>query len=113
MLETTQAGYSRQLESILGSAARYPTANLEAMGELNWTSHDLEALQSQMAFVKGVPEVPGGYYTTWHVENAFRAVVLSGEDPREALLDYVRVINDEIDAKREELGLAPDGGAAK
>ena len=111
----TQAGYSRQLEGILGSAARYPAANLEAFRELNWTPRDLNALEEQMVYAKAVPEVPGGYYTTWHVENAFRAVVLSGEDPREALLDYVRVINDEIDAKREELGLAlaPDGGAAK
>lgn len=48
---------------------------------------------------------PGGYYTSWHVENAFRAVVLSGEDPREAMLDYVRVINEEITVKRKELGL--------
>ena len=39
------------------------------------------------------------------MENAFRAVVLSGEDPREAMLDYVRVINEEITVKRKELGL--------
>ncbi len=101
----TQVSYSRQMESLLGSAARYPTANLDALRELNWTDEDLQGLTNQMAFVKGVPEVPGGYYTTWHVENAFRAVVLNSQDARESLLDYVRVINDEIVAKRQELGL--------
>ena len=106
----TQVNYSRQLESLLGSAARYPAANLLALGELNWTEEDLRALKAQMEYAKAVPEVPGGYYTTWHVENAFRAVVLSSQDARESLLDYVRVINTEITAKRQELGLGANKG---
>ncbi len=105
----TQVDYSRQLESLLGSAARYQAANLDAFESLNWLDSDLQALLSQMQYARAVPEVPGGYYTTWHVENAFRAVVISSEDARESLLDYVHVINEEITAKRQELGLATEG----
>ncbi len=101
-----QAAYSTQLESVLGAAARYQTANREALKLLNWRRSDLKMLEEQQTQLQAVEEVPGGYYTAWHVENAFRAVVLSGEDPREAMLDYVRVINDEIAVKRKELGLA-------
>lgn len=100
-----QAAYSTQLESVLGAAARYQTANREALKQLNWRRSDLKMLEEQQKQLRAVEEVPGGYYTAWHVENAFRAVVLSGEDPREAMLDYVRVINDEIAVKRRELGL--------
>ena len=100
-----QADYSMQLESVLGAAARRQTANREALKLLNWRTSDLERLEEQQQYVRAVEEVPGGYYTSWHVENALRAVVLSGEDPREAMLDYVRVINDEITVKRRELGL--------
>ncbi|MGN0762297.1 MAG: extracellular solute-binding protein, partial [Aristaeellaceae bacterium] len=88
-----QAAYSMQLESVLGAAARYQTANREALGQLNWRRSDLMMLEEQQRSLRAMEEVPGGYYTAWHVENAFRAVVLSGEDPREAMLDYVRVIN--------------------
>lgn len=106
--EETQVSYSRRLESLLGSAARYQAANLEALKALDWLDSDLQALLAQMRYAQAVPEVPGGYYTTWHVENAFRAVVISSEDARESLLDYVRVINEEITAKRQELGLATE-----
>ena len=102
---SVQAAYSMELESVLGAAARYQTANREALKLLNWRREDLQSLEKQQQSLRAVEEVPGGYYTSWHVENAFRAVVLSGEDPREAMLDYARVINEEIIFKRKELGL--------
>ncbi|SFQ16067.1 hypothetical protein SAMN05444406_1152 [Caldicoprobacter faecalis] len=59
----------------------------------------------QWQWVKGNPEVPGGYFMPRHLDNAFRKVVYGGEDPRETILDYVRVINEEITNKRIEFGL--------
>jgi len=100
-----QVRFAREMESLMGAAARYPTANVEAMGELPWSSKDYEVLSEQWKWVKGVPEVPGGYFTSRHLDNAFRSVVLRGTDPRETVLDYVRVINKEIDIKREEFDL--------
>lgn len=104
----TQARYGRELESMLGVAARFPTANLEATHLLPWTIDELNILHEQWQYVKGVPEVPGGYMTGRHLENAFRKVINEQEDSRKMLLDYVRIIEEEIELKRDEFGLETD-----
>lgn len=107
----TQVRFGREMESLMGAAARHPTANIEAARRLPWPVKDYNALAEQRKWVRGNPEVPGGYFTPRHLNNAFRKVINSGEDPRETLLDYVRIINEEIDTKRKEFGLElRDGG---
>lgn len=101
----TQLSYGREMESILGEAARYPTANVEALAELPWPVEDYQNLSEQWQWVKGIPQIPGGYFTGRHLDNAFRRVVNANENPREALQDYVRYINDEIEIKRKEFNL--------
>jgi len=101
----TQSRFGRELESVMGAAARHPTANIVAASQLPWPVKDYNALEEQRTWVKGNPEVPGGYFTPRHLNNAFRKVVFNGADSRETLLDYVRVINEEIDNKRKEFGL--------
>ena len=106
----TQIQYAREIESILGAAARHPTANIEAFQELSWTVEELNVLMDQWSHTVGVPEVAGGYYTGRNLENAFRYVVNNKTNPRETLDDYVRTINNEINRKRDEFGLgtSPD-----
>lgn len=104
-----QTQYGREMEALLGAAARYPTANVEAFKNLPWPSKDYEALMDQAKWLAGIPQVPGGYYSWRNINNAFYRVV-SAEDknkmqPREALTDFVRYINDEINFKRKEFGL--------
>ncbi|HHV96865.1 MAG TPA: extracellular solute-binding protein [Clostridiaceae bacterium] len=101
----TQVRFGLEMESLMGAAARHPTANIEALKQLPWPTKDYNNLMEQWQWVKGIPQVPGGYYTSRHLENAFRKVINEGDDVRETLLDYVRVINDEIKAKRKEFGL--------
>lgn len=105
----TQVQYGREMEALMGAAARYPTANIEAFELLPWPSEDYEALKEQFEWMKGVPQVPGGYYSWRNVNNAFYKVVVAEDkhklQPREALMEYVRYINDEITFKREEFGL--------
>lgn len=103
--DQVQEEFGREMESLLGAAGRYPTANLQAMSRLPWPVDDYRHLIEQWNSVRGIPEVPGGYYTPRHLNNAFRAVVYSADDPRETLLDYVRDIDDELTAKRNEFGL--------
>lgn len=100
-----QEEFGREMESLLGAAARYPTANMEAMSKLPWPVDDFNTLTEQWSFVRGTPEVPGGYYTSRHLNNAFRTVVYNGDNPRETILDYVRDIDDELTGKRIEFGL--------
>jgi len=100
-----QVRFAREMESLMGAAARFPTANMEALAHLPWPREDFRDLMSQWEWSSPNPEVPGGYFTSRHLDNAFRSVVLRGQDPRETLLDYVRIINEEIDSKRREFGL--------
>ncbi|MHB8962513.1 MAG: extracellular solute-binding protein [Saccharofermentanales bacterium] len=101
----TQAIYGRELESIMGDAARYPTANIEAMGQMQWDAATKESLAIQQKFAKAVPEVPGGYFTSRHMDFAFRDVILSGRDVRETITKAQSNISDEIVSKRIEFEL--------
>ncbi len=102
----TQVAFGLELESIMGAAARYATANVEALEQLPWSQKDIDNLKAQWQWVKGVPEVPGGYYTPRYLDFALRRVYYRAEDPGETLEDMVQTINDELTAKREELGLS-------
>lgn len=103
--EETQVKFGREMEGLMGAAARYPTANIAALEKLPWPIEDFENLQKQMEWVQGIPEVPGGYFTGRHLINAFYRSVDGKIEPREALTDYVQYIQDEIRVKRNEFGL--------
>lgn len=101
----TQVRFGREMEGILGAAARYPTANIEAMKSLPWRVEEINLLQEQWEWVRGIPEVPGSYMTGRHLDNAFRLVINERANPRETIFDYVQTINLELMKKREEFGL--------
>ncbi|MBU1020015.1 MAG: extracellular solute-binding protein, partial [Firmicutes bacterium] len=102
---STQVQFGREMEGILGAAARYPTANVDALSQLPWTVEEYRKLEAQWDWVKGIPEVPGGYMTGRHLDNAFRLVYNESANPRETIYDYVQIINAEIEKKRSEFGL--------
>jgi ABC-type glycerol-3-phosphate transport system substrate-binding protein len=101
----TQLRFGRELESIMGAAARYPTANYDAFRRLSWGSEQMAVLDEQRSWTVGVPEVPGGYFVSRHITNAARRILNEGQDTRETLLDYTLTINDELIKKRKEFGL--------
>ena len=101
----TQLRFARELESIMGAAARFPTANIAAFQSLPWSVAQLNVLNEQRSWVLGTPEVPGGYYVQRHLIFAIRQVVNDNVDTRETLLDLVIVINRELANKRREFGL--------
>jgi len=110
-----QTMFGREMESLMGSAARVPTANLEAFSMLAWPASDFTALQTQFANIQGIPQVPGGYFTFRNVNNAFYSVTTPFEErpasqriersPREELTDKIILINDEIRYMRSVFGL--------
>ena len=104
-----QVRFGREIEAVLGSSARYATANIGAIEQLAWSEEQLAVIREQMEWAIGFREVAGGYYTNRHLTNAVRKVTNEKSDPRETLLDYARTINEEIEKKREEFGLpVPD-----
>ncbi len=104
----SQVRFGREIESILGSSARYATANRAAIEQIAWSESQLDVIRSQMKWAVGFREVAGGYYTNRHLTNAVRKVYNEKTDQRETLTDYSRVINEEIQKKRAEFGLPPE-----
>lgn len=101
----TQVRFGREIEALLGSSARYATANREAMKQLAWNADEIAVLDEQWDWNVGIREVPGGYYTGRHIANACRMIMIEKEDPRETILDYAITINEELTKKRTEFGL--------
>ena len=104
-----QTNYSLELEAVMGTAARYSTAATEAFAALPWTALELETLKTQWSSVTELPELPGGYYVTRNIDNAFRASVYRGENPLESLRYWTRETDKEIGRKLREynLGVQP------
>ncbi|MCL1862931.1 MAG: extracellular solute-binding protein [Defluviitaleaceae bacterium] len=101
----TQLRFGREMESIMGEAARFPTANMQAFQSLPWSSSQLAVLNEQRDWILGTPEVPGGYYVSRQLINVIRRVVNDNLDTRETLLDVNIVINRELINKRREFRL--------
>ena len=104
----TQTSFGREMEGILGSAARHTTANVKALQQLAWKRSDLNVLMKQWSEVHEIPQVAGSYITGREVENAYRQVINNGYNPREVLYEYAGKIDVEIDRKRTEFGLDLD-----
>jgi ABC-type glycerol-3-phosphate transport system substrate-binding protein len=101
----TQVKFGREMEALLGASARYATANKNAFAQLAWSQHAIEVLTDQWEQTVGIREVPGGYYTGRHLTNAVRKCINEKADPRETILDYSILINEELTKKRKEFGL--------
>lgn len=102
-----QTAYGQELESIMGTAARYQTANIESLYSIPWSSSDHRILLQQWQQTRGIPELPGSYMTSRYVDFAFKQVLLNGaEDPNKCLLNAAKLINAEITTKRDEFGLS-------
>ncbi|MCR5584897.1 MAG: extracellular solute-binding protein [Lachnospiraceae bacterium] len=101
----SQVRFGREMEALLGSSARYATANVNAFVQLSWSAHAIDVLSEQRKTTVGMREVAGGYYLSRHVTNAVRKVINAKEDPRETILDYAITIDEELTKKRKEFGL--------
>ena len=101
----TQVRFGREIEALLGSSARYATANRDAFSNLSWSMDDIAVLNAQWDETRGIREVPGGYFTGRHISNAIRKVLNEKEDSRETIIDYSIKIDEEIAKKRREFGM--------
>lgn len=101
----SQYNFGKQLESVMGAAARYNTANIEALQQMPWAAVDRIGLMTQAENIKGIPQIPGGYFTERNLNFAKLAVINNGDNPRESLSDYSDSITEEITLKRKEFGL--------
>ena len=100
-----QHEFSEELSILLGEETFFATANTEAFLMQQWTNSQRQAIMTQREQLKGIPNVPGGYYTTRYLSFALANVYNLGVKPTEEILSYVEEINEELVRKRAELNL--------
>lgn len=100
-----QADYCNELVALLGEAGMNPTANIEALAELPWSSSEYKSLKAQFDALTAVPNYPGSYIIGRYTNFAFLSAYNEKASPSEALLSYIIAINKEISRKREEFNL--------
>lgn len=104
----TQSVYSRKLESVFGIAGRYSPANKDAYMQVAWSGEELDALVKQRDKSISLATVPGEYYVTRNITNAFESVLYNGKNPREALKYWMRQTDNEIARRCEEFGIGDE-----
>ncbi len=97
-----QAEYGNRMEARLGISSRYATANRETLKKLQWTEGELSILNEQMKDMVVLPILPGYYYVNRGYTNSFTGVVNQGENPREVLLKWTKLVNEELERKQKE-----------
>lgn len=100
-----QAAYSNELVAVLGDAGMNPTANIEALAELSWSSSEYNSLRTQFNALTAVPNYPGSYIIGRYTDFAFKDAYNNNASPSESLLGYINIINKEFTRKRTEFDL--------
>lgn len=97
-----QYRYGMEVENILGASARVATANVDALKQYSWKKSTLNNIMSQWEKVKEMPEVPGGYYVSRVLDQAFWNVTNAAENPKDMLMKWNDIAQTEISRKREQ-----------
>lgn len=98
----TQKRYSENVESVIGVISRIATSNVEAFSNLSWDADDKEILLEQWSRVKEIPEIPGSYYVSRAVDQAFWSVLNDGENEKYAVIKWSEIADSEIARKIKE-----------
>lgn len=98
----TQYNYSFNCEAVLGQSGRTATATVEALKKLSWDKESLDVILKQWQNVKEVEEVPGSYYVSRSIDQAFWAVYNGEATEKEAITDWGRTSDSEIKRKIAE-----------
>ncbi len=98
----TQGTYATRVESTLGIISRATPASYTAMKKIAWSNGEASVLFSQWEKTREIEEIPGSYYTTRNINNAFNEVYYNESNPRQTLLKWNEEINSELIRKRKE-----------
>lgn len=97
-----QTRYSKNVESLLGMLGRQTTATVEGLKNLAWDNADLEIILSQWEKVQEVPEIPGSYYLSRALDQAYWSVLNDGVNAKDAIVKWSQVADAEITRKINE-----------
>ena len=111
MREDTQYRYALDIESILGVAGRYTSANVQSTLKLDWGRDASETLYDQWSKVEEIAEIPGGYYVSRAVDQAFWNVVNMNENPKDMMKKWGEIADVEIAFKIDQYKDKKEGDA--
>lgn len=97
-----QSRFGNEQVATIGTAAKYNTANIEALMGQSWSAAEVANLRQQFNSLKGTPMTPGNYIVARNTNFAFLAVYNEDASPVEAMLKYINDINKELTRKRDE-----------
>ena len=100
-----QTTFGNEQVAIMGPAAKYATANLEALASQPWPTADFKSLQEQFKHLEGIPQVPGSYIVDRLIDFAWQRVYNDGLSAIDELQDQIPEINKELTRKRQEFGM--------
>ncbi len=98
----TQLMYNNNVESIIGTISRTTTATLEAFSEMDWEEDDLQILLQQREWIEEIPEVPGSYYVSRSIDQAFWNVINNNGRVKDILDKQTAISTMEIQRKIDE-----------
>ncbi|WP_336743862.1 extracellular solute-binding protein [Paenibacillus sp. y28] len=105
-----QERYGADLEAFNGVAFRWNTSSVEAFAKLPWKREDANIILNQWMWYKDMPNVPGGYYLTREITNAWNRTVVDGMNYRSSLEMAVMDVNRELRRKQQEFGYMDAAG---
>ena len=79
--------------------------SLDNFGKYSWRSLTLKNIISQSEKVVEMPEVPGGYYVSRVLDQAFWNVTNASENPKDMLMKWNDVAQTEITRKRNQYNI--------
>ena len=69
---------------------------------MGWDSEDLKILLEERNNIKEIPEIPGSYYLSRSVDQAFWAVINGTDTVKDAVTKWGKEANEEIKRKISE-----------
>lgn len=102
----TQGKKAVQIESVLGVISRATPASRTAFNRIGWRNSESAALKAQWNNTRIIEEIPGSYYTSRNVSNAFNEVYYNNSNMRQTLSKWNIEINNELSRKRKEFDYA-------
>ena len=100
-----QATYANRIVALIGPAAKYESANINAVMDMSWTAKEKEAIRNQMDHLNAIVNYPGSYIYSRYMQFAFLDVYNDDANAHDSMMSYIDAINAEIARKREEFGL--------
>lgn len=94
--DDVQYNYSAGVEAVLGQSGRVSTSNVGALKRLSWDKESIDVILDQWKNVKEIEEVPGSYYVSRSIDQAFWQVYNNNGTPKEAISEWARISDEEI-----------------